>query len=1532
MTLLSRFFIFAALMALLTSSARAGAILEGDTGDAMIDQHAVNDTSYSTFYDFNVGTLWATDIGTMVDAFPLPYLAPGQQVTGATASFYLEQINASPSYNIQLYGLNRVSSTNPVPLESDWYEGTNDTANTLLDAKFVTPSSTQAQAATYSGANLVSFIQKQYANAAFSGMDMSKTRYIFFRISPDGNGSAVGWNNYQFGSTRNPNRAYHPTLALTISNGISNVAGRLQFSFNLPNSAITSAGVYNTTTGVLLRTLWNNIQYQAGTNYGVWDGKDDSGAAVATGTPYQVRLIYHNVQYIWEGTIGNTSASQSGMNVYRSYLAMYDMAIAGGNGYYAVGYNELEDPFHTFAVGVPQVSSQIQTSFNDPFSCFTLVAADATRTYWAKGPTGINAADTYIVSITNSTGAFYAFPKGTALAAASNQKGNYGRVADFDATANQANPASGIAVQQSGNDLFVSHSNLNVVRVFDKVQGNLLGSFAVTNPGRLATTANGDVWVISNATPPVVSRYTFANGAATLKKTITGLTAPVGLGVSADDSLLLVADGGASQQIKAFNNSTGVAAWTYGQLGGMAVNGPNVTNNCFDFTAGMSSTYITFQADNTFWIGDKGVNRAIHFSINGNALSYIEQIMYNQVSYRATVDVTDATRVFNTFLEYSVNYALPLGGTNGSWTLVRNWAYGLPSDATHNYTGTGAGWMNVITLSNGHTYGFLNNSANNNWDLFELSASGPARSTGYSFNSYPRMYPDGTLRYNITGSSTLSFYSQPLTGFDAKNNPVWGSPALLATTTVTGTDPANWSAFPERSEMTAGGTVVNYQPYQGATGYHLGGIHKGGTAWQWRASPSTSSTYSLWFPQDGRFDIGNGVQYAGDYAMALGRNIVCGYHGEFWKGGQASQWMNFLDNGLMVGRFGTYEWAGQQNTVNGFCGNSVSPTLVHAANGNTYLYSNDESNHAGTVRWRIAGWDEISEERGTGSVGGITSLTNSSAGPTITITSPTPGAAYYNGGTVAFSAEAAGTGASLSSVQFFDGSTNLGTVSVAPYNLPYSGLSAGTHVITAKATDSSGLSTTSAAVSITVGGEGQSAPPPAPTSLASNANTAQSVSLNWVQPTIGTTSSTIGQMISYQGDISTDSNALPTSAVAGAPSYAVANWNLLGQSNNIGQANPLNSLGVVIPNLDLDCTIAYSSGWDSLQNLTGTALKLFGAEVKTTAAAGESITIGSIPYASYDLVVYSLPSQISTGSKTAFVAVSDNIKSSTVQQTFTAQPSGYTVSNVAFGSSTSVTNIDTVVFQGLTSSSFNLTGGNIAGFQIVERPYDKGLPASYNIQRASGTSGNFVTVGTVSAPALSYTDTSSISGSTSYQYRVEAVNSYGTSYSNVISVTTSSSGSAPVTAPVIPPVTTPVVSSGGSSSGFGTWQSKYFTSAQLADPTISGATADPYGSGISNLLAYALQLNPATATPADVPTPSIINGHLTMTYFVPSSITDINFIPEVSPDLLNWNSGSGYVEVLSNVSSASGNTITVQDTLPATTQTHFMHLRVTQLP
>jgi hypothetical protein len=358
--------------------------------------------------------------------------------------------------------------------------------------------------------------------------------------------------------------------------------------------------------------------------------------------------------------------------------------------------------------------------------------------------------------------------------------------------------------------------------------------------------------------------------------------------------------------------------------------------------------------------------------------------------------------------------------------------------------------------------------------------------------------------------------------------------------------------------------------------------------------------------------------------------------------------------------------------------------------------------------------------------------------------------------------------------------------------------------------------------------------------------------------------------------------------------------------------NPLNNAGTTVSDFGIDASMGASNSTNSTNSMTGTTAKLFGNEV-TTQSPTVGVSASAIPFACYDVVIYSLPGNILNSAESSTVTVSTPLGSSTITQNFTkgGLQAGFTTSKVAFGSNATVTGINTIVVQGLTSPLVEIQGTNLAGFQIVERPYDQGTPTSYNILRATGTSGTFATVGTASGSATTYTDTS-VSASTTYQYEVQAVNSYGTSVA-----------SSPIT------VSTPASATTGTTS-FAAWQSQYFTTEQLADASISGPTADPYGSGVPNLLAYALQLNPATARPTDVPSPTIVNGILTVTYFIPNSITDITYTVQVSPDLINWNSGPGYTQTTSSVVSATGTTITVQDASPATTQKHFMRLLVTQ--
>lgn len=87
--------------------------------------------------------------------------------------------------------------------------------------------------------------------------------------------------------------------------------------------------------------------------------------------------------------------------------------------------------------------------------------------------------------------------------------------------------------------------------------------------------------------------------------------------------------------------------------------------------------------------------------------------------------------------------------------------------------------------------------------------------------------------------------------------------------------------------------------------------------------------------------------------------------------------------------------------------------------------------------------------------------------PTVTITSPADGTTLAAPGEVTITAEANVVGSTINLVEFFNGTTSLGTDDIAPYTVTVN-LAAGTHSLTARATSAAGASTTSTAVSVTV--------------------------------------------------------------------------------------------------------------------------------------------------------------------------------------------------------------------------------------------------------------------------------------------------------------------------------------------------------------------------------------------------------------------------------------------------------------------------------
>ncbi|WP_338869014.1 Ig-like domain-containing protein [Spirosoma sp. SC4-14] len=89
--------------------------------------------------------------------------------------------------------------------------------------------------------------------------------------------------------------------------------------------------------------------------------------------------------------------------------------------------------------------------------------------------------------------------------------------------------------------------------------------------------------------------------------------------------------------------------------------------------------------------------------------------------------------------------------------------------------------------------------------------------------------------------------------------------------------------------------------------------------------------------------------------------------------------------------------------------------------------------------------------------------------PTVALTSPVASATFTAPATITLTASANSTGGSISKVEFYNGTTLLGSATTSPYSFAWSNVATGTYALTAKATDNSGAVVTSSVVSITVG-------------------------------------------------------------------------------------------------------------------------------------------------------------------------------------------------------------------------------------------------------------------------------------------------------------------------------------------------------------------------------------------------------------------------------------------------------------------------------
>jgi hypothetical protein len=124
------------------------------------------------------------------------------------------------------------------------------------------------------------------------------------------------------------------------------------------------------------------------------------------------------------------------------------------------------------------------------------------------------------------------------------------------------------------------------------------------------------------------------------------------------------------------------------------------------------------------------------------------------------------------------------------------------------------------------------------------------------------------------------------------------------------------------------------------------------------------------------------------------------------------------------------------------------------------------------------------------------------------------------------------------------------------------------------------------------------------------------------------------------------------------------------------------------------------------------------------------------------------------------------------------------------------------------------------------------------------------------------------------------------------------------------------------------WWRANFTPAELADETISGDAADPDLDSLPNLMEYALGTSPKRAN-VNPFIPAVSNQIFTVSYPVSKTAVDVTLTPEWSTNLLTWQTGTNYFQIVNITDQIAQQIVTIQATSSA--PSGFFRFRVSRL-
>ncbi len=624
--------------------------------------------------------------------------------------------------------------------------------------------------------------------------------------------------------------------------------------------------------------------------------------------PTQSKLGYNNVEYQWEGLIGNTESSWSSFRSWDGVVPSFirSLAFIKGKAYAADGYNESGYAAAVFDEKSPnaEVTPLTKLIFNT-YQHFMFSATDGKLVYFGFQTYSATPSPWQGVIAFTPQGGYYRFPNGAAFPSFPKINSTFRnngvippiglpdvKVVDLSTFPSAA--ITGIAVQHNGRLLATGHgqyeiqsrppvASTNTVNLWDKMTGAAMGSLSVPNPQQMAFDTNNNLWVISgDGVNDKLYEVSDVGRSNHLSTPVGDLSNPVSVSVNTITGSIFIADGGNSQQIKEFDPKTNRIISELGRHGGYEASGScnaTVTNDTFWLdpgpniarmhVVGLNSPFQSWvsAADNgDLWVGDFTTSRILHFSRVGSSWKYIDRIMYLPWDYYSSVPSANPTRVFggpSGFLEFNVDYSVPnepgdpeQKAGKHSWQLVRNW---LPC-AVNKDTGLDlATQMVAFSFPGSGVVGAVLSNASHNFEtLLRLNENGilTAKRMTTALSGYTAFDAHGNYYRNVRQQkglvTSVSVQRFRMSGPDPAGFPTWDTTAEPIGSYLA--DHQNGDPAPKSQRATywpsSNGIIPMFDPdhnpdvLPGHTAYHLGGLPVHGHQLAWASMPEKQIAYT----------------------------------------------------------------------------------------------------------------------------------------------------------------------------------------------------------------------------------------------------------------------------------------------------------------------------------------------------------------------------------------------------------------------------------------------------------------------------------------------------------------------------------------------------------------------------------------------------------------------------------------------------------------------------------------------------------------